>query len=147
MVCITETVCVYWAVRTESLHKRACFIAKMLVTVSGSISRTLCGQNHKHTQRVCKLQTLDACSVIYHTQCSGLGFDSQERAGHFLFRTLHTPAVGHNRQRIPEGAVGVSSMAERPTSESYHSPPSTVKVQECVELHLHFPIRRHDVFH
>jgi len=41
---------------------------------------------------------------------------------------------------------GVLSLGlKRPGSEADHSPPSNVKVKECVELYLHFPMPVHGV--
>jgi len=139
LVFITETECVYCAVRTGSLHKRDCFVAEELQSAVRSAEQSAVRiththtHTHTHTQRVCKLQTLDACSVIYHdTQCSGLGFDSQEKAGHFLFSTLHTPAVRYNRQGIPEKGRSL--------------PPRHSDRQANLTTHLHLPWRFRNVW-
>jgi hypothetical protein len=67
------------------------------------------------------------------------------RLGIFLFDTVSRPAMGptqHPMRWVP-GALSLG--IKRPEHEAEYAPPSSAEVKECVELHLHSPIRLHGV--
>jgi hypothetical protein len=67
------------------------------------------------------------------------GFESRPGMGIFLFTTASRPALGPIRPPIQWVPGAPSLRAERPGREDDHSPQSSVKVKECVELYLHSP--------
>jgi hypothetical protein len=68
-----------------------------------------------------------------------LRFDSWRGLGIFLFITGSRPALGPTQPRI-QWVPGVLSLGvKRPGREADHSPPSSAKVKEWVELYLHSP--------
>jgi hypothetical protein len=68
-----------------------------------------------------------------------LGFDSQQGLGIFLFTTASRtvlpppPPASH-----PVGTRGFFPGGKVARHETDHSSPSSAKVEECVELYLHF---------
>jgi hypothetical protein len=68
-----------------------------------------------------------------------LRFDSQWGLGIFLFTITSRIALGLTQPPIQWIPGGLSLGVEWPGCEADHSPPSSSKVKECVELYLHFP--------
>jgi hypothetical protein len=65
--------------------------------------------------------------------------------GIFLFTTASTTALGATQRPIQWVPGGLSLGVKRSGHEPDHSPPSSVEVNECVELYLQSPIRLHVV--
>jgi hypothetical protein len=57
----------------------------------------------------------------------------------FLFATASRPAMGPTQPAIQWIPGDFSLGVKRPGSEADHSPPSSAKIKECVELYLHSP--------
>jgi hypothetical protein len=74
-----------------------------------------------------------------------LGFDSQQGLGIFLFTTMSRTALGPTQPPIQWVPGALSLGVKQQRHEFDHSPPSSAKVKECVELYLHSPIRLHGV--
>jgi hypothetical protein len=68
-----------------------------------------------------------------------LGFDSRQRLGIFLFTTASRTALGSMRPPIQWVPGALSLGVKRLGREADHSPPSSTKVKEWVELYLHSP--------
>jgi hypothetical protein len=66
-----------------------------------------------------------------------LGFNSQQELGIFLFTTMSRMALGPTQSPIQCVLGALSVGVKRPGREADHSPPSSAKVKECVELYLH----------
>jgi hypothetical protein len=64
-----------------------------------------------------------------------LGFDS--RGLGILFTTTSRMALGPTQPPIQSVPVDLSLEVKRPGREADHSPPSSAKVKEWVELYLH----------
>jgi hypothetical protein len=61
---------------------------------------------------------------------------------HFSLKVL----VFHRMQLPIQWVPGALSLGvKRPAREADHSPPSSAKVKECLELYFHSPIRLHGV--
>jgi hypothetical protein len=60
--------------------------------------------------------------------------------GIFLFAIASRPALGPTRPPIQWVPEALYLGKKRPGPEADHSPPSSAKVKECVELYLHSPI-------
>jgi hypothetical protein len=73
-----------------------------------------------------------------------IGLGCRRALGILLFDTVSRPAVGRPApiQWVP-GALSVG--LKLPGHEVDDIPPSSAEIKECVELHLHSPIRLHDV--
>jgi hypothetical protein len=66
-------------------------------------------------------------------------FESWQGLGIFLFTTMSTLALGPTQLPI-QWVPGVLYLVIKWSGcETDHSPPSSAKVKECVELYLHFP--------
>jgi hypothetical protein len=73
------------------------------------------------------------------------GFESRQGLGIFPFTTEPRPSLGPT-QPPTQWVPGVPSLeVKRPGREADHSPPFSVEVKECMELHLYSPIRLHGV--
>jgi hypothetical protein len=83
---------------------------------------------------------------------SSVGIGTRLPAGRLVSRVQFLAGAGnfslHHRVRngsgahpasYPMGIRGFSLAVKRPGREADHSPPSSAKVKECVELHLHSP--------
>jgi hypothetical protein len=68
-----------------------------------------------------------------------LGFDSWWRLGIFLSTTASRMALGPTKPPIQWITGALSLRVKRPGSEADHSPPSSAKVKERVELDFHSP--------
>jgi hypothetical protein len=68
-----------------------------------------------------------------------LGFDSRRGLGIFLFTTTSRPALVPTQPPIQCVPGALSLGLKRPRREDDHSPPSSAKVKEWVELYLHSP--------
>jgi hypothetical protein len=73
-----------------------------------------------------------------------LGFNSWRGAGNFSFHRVQNSSVAHPTSH-PVGRGGSFPGVKQPGCEADCSPPSSAKVEECVELYLHSPIRLHGV--
>jgi hypothetical protein len=60
-------------------------------------------------------------------------------AGSFSLQLCVQNGSGAHPASYPMGTRGTSLGIKRPGREADHSPPSSAKVKECVELHLHSP--------
>jgi hypothetical protein len=68
-----------------------------------------------------------------------LGFDSLRGLGIFLFPTASRTALGPTQPPV-QWVPGILFLGvKRPGRKTDHSPPSSAKVKECVELYLHSP--------
>jgi hypothetical protein len=81
----------------------------------------------------------------YWLDDGALGFDSRRNLGIFLFTTVSRPALGPTQRPIQWVPGALTLGTKRPSREADHSPPSNAKVEECVELYRHSPIRLHGV--
>jgi hypothetical protein len=68
-----------------------------------------------------------------------------EGAENFLFTTASRTALGPTQPPMQWVPVVLSLRVKWPVREDDHSPPSSAKVKEWVELYLHCPIRLHGV--
>jgi hypothetical protein len=68
-----------------------------------------------------------------------LGFDSRRGLGMFLFTTAFRTALGPTQPPIQWVRGALSLEVKRPVREADHSPPSSAKVKEWVELYFHSP--------
>jgi hypothetical protein len=68
-----------------------------------------------------------------------LRFDSWRGLGIFLFTTASRTVLGPTQPPIQWVPGALSLGVKRPRREAHHSPPSSVEVEECVELYLHSP--------
>jgi hypothetical protein len=68
-----------------------------------------------------------------------IGFDSQQELEIFLFTMSSRMALGPTHPPIQWVAGTLSLGLKQPEREADHSPPSSAKVKECVELYLHSP--------
>jgi hypothetical protein len=68
-----------------------------------------------------------------------------EGAGNFSPHHHVQNSSGAHPASYPMGTRGSSLGVKRPGREADHSPPSSAKVKECMELYLHSPIRLHGV--
>jgi len=83
----------------------------------------------------------------------GYGLDNQgskvrfwEGAGNFSLHYCIQNSFGTHPDSYLMGSRGSSLVVKRPGHEADHSPPSSAKVKECMELlYLHSPIRLHGV--
>jgi hypothetical protein len=66
-----------------------------------------------------------------------LGFDPRLGLGIFLFTTASRTALGPTQPPIQWVRGALFLGVKRPVREADHSPPSSAKVKECVELYLH----------
>jgi hypothetical protein len=73
------------------------------------------------------------------------GFDSRQGLGIFLFSNVYRPALGPTQAPTQWVSGALSVEVKRPGREADHSPPSTVEVNECVDLYLHSLVRLHGV--
>jgi hypothetical protein len=73
------------------------------------------------------------------------GFESRQGLGIFLFNTASRMALKPTQPPIQWVPDSLYLWVERPGREADHSPPSSAKVKECMELYLHSPIRLHGV--
>jgi hypothetical protein len=74
----------------------------------------------------------------------GGGSGSGKGGAIFLHHRVQTGSVAHPVS-YPMGTRGSFLGIKRSQREADHSPPSSAKVKECVELDLHSPIRLHGV--
>jgi hypothetical protein len=74
-----------------------------------------------------------------------LGFDSRKGLGIFLFITASRTALGPTQPLIQWIPGAVSLGVKLQVREADHSPPSSAKVIECIELYFHSPILLHGV--
>jgi hypothetical protein len=84
------------------------------------------------------------CTVFYARHIAVIisivkEFDSRWRLGIFLFTTAFTTALGPTQPPIQWVSGGVSLGVKRPGRKADHLPPSSARVKEYVELHLHSP--------
>jgi hypothetical protein len=68
-----------------------------------------------------------------------LGFDSRRGLGIFLFTTVSRTVLGLTQPPIQWVPGALSLGVKRPGGEADHSPPSSAKVKERVELYFHSP--------
>jgi hypothetical protein len=68
-----------------------------------------------------------------------LGFNSQWGLGIFLSTTESRMALGPAQPPIQWVPGALSLGVKQPGREADHSPPSSAKVKECMELYLHSP--------
>jgi hypothetical protein len=68
-----------------------------------------------------------------------LEFDSRWWLGIFLFTNMSRMALGLTQPPIQWVPEALSLGVKQPGHEVDHSPPSDVKVKECMELYLHSP--------
>jgi hypothetical protein len=68
-----------------------------------------------------------------------LGFDSRRGLRIFFFTTTSRTALGPTQPPIQLVPGALSLGVKRPGREADHSPPSSAKVKEWVELYLHSP--------
>jgi hypothetical protein len=68
-----------------------------------------------------------------------LGFDSQWGLGIFLFTSASRTALGHTYPPVRRVSETLSLGIKQPECEADHSPPSSAKVKEGVELYLNSP--------
>jgi hypothetical protein len=68
-----------------------------------------------------------------------LGFDSRRMLRIFLFTTASRPVLGPTQPPIQWVLGALSLGVKRPRPEADHSPPPSVEVKECMELHLYSP--------
>jgi hypothetical protein len=76
---------------------------------------------------------------------SGSRVRFQAGAGNFSLHHCVQNGSGAHPASYPMGARGSFPGVKRPGREADPSPPFSVEVKECVELHLHSPIRLHGV--
>jgi hypothetical protein len=74
-----------------------------------------------------------------------LGFEFWRVLGIFLFTVASRTALGPTQPPIQWVPGALSLGVKRLGREADHSPSSSAEVKECVELHLHSPIRLHGV--
>jgi hypothetical protein len=60
-------------------------------------------------------------------------------AGNFFFNTMSSLALGPTQPPIHWIPGALSLGVKRPGREADHSPPSSAKVKECMELYFHSP--------
>jgi hypothetical protein len=68
------------------------------------------------------------------------GFKAWKRLGIFLFTIESRLALGPTQLPIQWEPGALSLGVKLPGHEATHSPPSSAKVKECMELYLHSPI-------
>jgi hypothetical protein len=68
-----------------------------------------------------------------------LGFDSWWELGIFLFTTTSRTALGPTQPSIQWVPGAFSLGVKHLGHEADHSPPSSAKVKECMELYIHSP--------
>jgi hypothetical protein len=68
-----------------------------------------------------------------------VGFDSRQGLGSFLFTTTSRTALGPTHPPIQWVPGSLSPVVKWMGHEADHSPPSSAKVKECMELYLHSP--------
>jgi hypothetical protein len=73
-----------------------------------------------------------------------LGYGLDDRGSRVRFIGSRT-ALGPTQSPIQWVPGAISLGVKRPGREADHSPPSSAKVKECLELYLDSPIRLHDV--
>jgi hypothetical protein len=66
-----------------------------------------------------------------------LGADSQQGLGIFIFTTMYRMALGPTKPPIQWVPGALSLEVKQPGHEADHSPPSSAKVKELMELYLH----------
>jgi hypothetical protein len=69
------------------------------------------------------------------------GFDFRRGLAIFLLDAMIKPILGPTQPPIQWLPRELSLPIKWPENEADHSPPSSAKVKECVEIHLHSPIR------
>jgi hypothetical protein len=82
-------------------------------------------------------KVLDSVSIALG--CGVLGFDSQQGLGIILFTAMSRMALGPTQPPIQWVPGALSLGIKQPGLEADHSPPSSAKVKEWVELYLHSP--------
>jgi hypothetical protein len=68
-----------------------------------------------------------------------LGFNSWQGLGILLFTTMSRTAQGPTQPPIQWLPGALSLRVKWPGHEADHSPPSSAKVKECVQLYIHSP--------
>jgi len=74
-----------------------------------------------------------------------LGFDSRRGLGIFIFTTASRTALGPTQPHTQLLPGSLSLGVKRPGREADHSYPSSVEVEEWMDLYLHFPVCLHGV--
>jgi hypothetical protein len=77
-------------------------------------------------------------TTFYGLDDRGPGVRFPAGAGNFSLHRVQTGSGAHPAS-YPMGNRGFFLGVKRPGRETYHSPPSSAEVKECVELYLHSP--------
>jgi len=102
-----------------------------------------------HTVCICHIKTIYSAYFIHYAYwfilATGwtirfLGFNSWQ-GWEFLSSSMHSEQLWGSPSLLSNGYRGV----KRPGCEAHHSPPSSAKVKECMELYFNSPICLHCV--